>query len=107
MTRSLAECYDDPIRIHADTALEQAMTLIEPDELRCFSDLLARRSRSMADFDLRELDLTDPKSDELLPIKGYVEVRRKFNNVHIDYPTGDGTSWVRAFEKDLGSGRFG
>jgi hypothetical protein len=82
------------------------MRLIEADELREFSRVLESRSCSGADFELTELDITDPKSDELLPIKGYVEVRRTSNNVVREYATGDGTSWVSVFEKDLGTGRF-
>lgn len=82
------------------------MRLIEAVELREFSDILRRRSCSVTDFELYELDTTDPKSDELSPIKGYVEIRRKFNNAVREYATGDGTSWVSVFEKDLGAGCF-
>jgi len=83
------------------------MKLVEADELRQFSEILKSGSCSIEDFELRELDMTDPKSDELLPIKGHVEIRRKSNDVVREYATGDGTSWVSAFEKDLGAGRFG
>lgn len=95
------------IAIHAGTPREEAMRLIEADELRQFSEILKSRSCSVADFELHELDLTDPKSDELSPIKGYVEIRRKSSDTVREYATGDGTSWVSAFEKDLGNGRFG
>jgi hypothetical protein len=83
------------------------MRLIEGDELRQFSEILKSRSCSLADFELQELDLTDPKSDELSPLKGCVEIRRKSNDVVREYATGDGTSWVSAFENDLSTGRFG
>lgn len=83
------------------------MRLIEADELQEFSEILKSRSCSPADFELHELDMTDPKSDELSPLKGCVEIRRKSNDVVREYATGDGTSWVSAFEKDLGIGRFG
>lgn len=83
------------------------MRLIEADELQEFSEILKSRSCSLADFELHELDMTDPKSDELSPLKGCVEIRRKSNDVVREYATGDGTSWVSAFEKDLGIGRFG
>jgi hypothetical protein len=83
------------------------MKLIELDELQHFSKVLASNSCSPEDFELQELDLTDPKSDELLPMKGYVEVRRKSNNSAAAYPTGDGSTWVHAFEKDLHNGDFG
>lgn len=82
------------------------MKLIEPDELRQCSEILQRRSWSMADFTLRETDVTDPGSDELLPIKGYVEIRRTSNDRYREYATGDGTSWVLAFERDLAGGHF-
>jgi len=93
--------------IHAATPREDAMRLIEADELRQFSEILKSRSCSFADFELHELDMTDPKSDELSPIKGYVEIRRKSNDAVREYAAGDGTSWVSVFEKDLGAGRFG
>jgi hypothetical protein len=83
------------------------MRLIEADELKQFSDILKSRSCSFTDFELYELDMTDPKSDELSPIKGCVEIRRKSNDVVREYATGDGTSWVSVFEKDLGAGCFG
>jgi hypothetical protein len=83
------------------------MRLIEPDELLGFWNVLASHSISSEDFELQERDLTDPKSDELLPMKGYVVVRRRSNNIAMDYATGDGSSWVRAFEKDLHGGCFG
>jgi hypothetical protein len=83
------------------------MKLIELDELQHFSNVLASNSCSSEDFELQEMDLTDPKSDELLPIKGYVEVRRMSNNFAMAYPIGDGSAWVRAFEKDLHKGSFG
>ena len=83
------------------------MKLIEPEELQGFSMVLASHAYAAEDFGLLELDLTDPKSDELLPMKGYVEVRRRSRNIAMDYATGDGTAWVHAFEKDLRSGCFG
>jgi hypothetical protein len=87
-------------------AWEEPMRLIEADELRRFAQVLKSRACSCAEFELTELDITDPKSDELLPIKGYVEVRRKSNDAVREYATGDGTSWVSVFEKDFGTGRF-
>jgi len=83
------------------------MRLIETDELKKFSEILESKSCSFSEFELYELDITDPKSDELTPIKGYVEIRRKSNDAVREYVTGDGTSWVSAFEKDLSAGRFG
>jgi hypothetical protein len=86
---------------------EAAMRLIEADELERFTEILKNRSCSFADFELHDLDMTDPKSDELWPMKGYVEIQRKSKDVIREYAIGDGTSWVSAFEKDLDTGRFG
>ena len=83
------------------------MRLIEQDELKRFSEILESRSCSLADFELREADVTDPLSDELLPLKGYVEIRRLSTNMAREYPTGDGTTWVSDFERDLACGHFG
>lgn len=83
------------------------MTLIEADELRQFSEILKNRCFTFADFELNELDTTDPKSDELSPIKGFVEIRRKSNNAIREYTTGDSTTWVSSFAKDLDAGHFG
>jgi len=64
-------------------------------------------SGNVADFELHEVDITDPGSDELLPIKGYVHILCKSTTQSREYPTGDGTAWVSAFERDLVAGRFG
>jgi hypothetical protein len=83
------------------------MKLIELDELQHFCKVLASNSCSPRDFELQEFDLADPKSDEFLPMKGYVKVRRKSNNSAVACPTGDDSTWVRAFEKHLHNGDFG
>jgi len=83
------------------------MELIEPDEMQRFSEVLRLRTLDPSDFDLRQTDVTDPGSDELLPMKGYVEIYRKSNARCREYPTGDGSGWVSAFERDLQGGWFG
>lgn len=82
------------------------MRLIEPDEMKRYADILHARSYDVADFELNEMDVTDPGSDELQPIQGYVEVRRRSTCCCREYLTGDGTAWVPAFERDLLAGRF-
>lgn len=82
------------------------MRLIEPDDMRRYAEVLHAHSCDAAEFELREVDLTDPGSDELLPIKGYVEIRCRLTDRCREYPTGDGTAWVPAFERDLLAGRF-
>jgi len=83
------------------------MELIEPDEMKRFSKILRLRTLNPTDFELRQTDVTDPGSDELLPMKGYVEISRKSNAICREYPTGDGSVWVSAFERDLLGGWFG
>lgn len=82
------------------------MKLVEADEMKRYTDILDARSWDPGDFELREVDLTDPGSDELLPLKGFVEVCCKSTSRCREYPTGDGTAWVPAFERDLLAGRF-
>lgn len=82
------------------------MKLIEPDEMRCYAEVLHAHARNAAEFELHEVDVTDPGSDELLPIKGYVEIRCRSTQRCREYPTGDGAAWVPAFERDLLAGRF-
>lgn len=82
------------------------MSLIEPDEMKRYAETLHARSCDAADFELNEVDVTDPGSDELLPIKGYVVICRTSTGRCREYPTGDGTAWVPAFERDLLAGRF-
>lgn len=82
------------------------MGLIEADDMRLYMEVLGRRAIDLRDFELREVDLTDPGSDELLPMKGYVEVHCRSTQQRREYPTGDATAWVPAFERDLLAGRF-
>lgn len=82
------------------------MGLIEADETRRYLEVLRVRSIDPEDFELLEVDLTDPGSDELLPVKGYVDVRCKSTGCRREYPIGDATAWVLAFERDLLAGHF-
>jgi hypothetical protein len=83
------------------------MKLIEPDDMLRYGQVLSARSYDPADFELHEADTTDPCSDELYPFKGYVDILRFSTAQRREYPTGDGTAWVDAFERDLAAGRFG
>lgn len=83
------------------------MELIEPDELLRYGQVLSAWSCDPADFELHEVDTTDPCSDELYPFKGYVDIVRCSTAQRREYPTGDVTTWVAAFERDLAAGRFG
>lgn len=83
------------------------MELIEPDEMLRYGQVLRAWSCDPADFELHEVDTTDPCSDELYPIKGYVDILRNSTAQRREYPTGDGTAWVETFERDLAAGRFG
>lgn len=83
------------------------MELIEPDELLRYGQVLSAWSCDPADFELHEVDTTDPCSDELYPFKGYVDILRRSTAQRREYPNGDGTTWVAAFERDLAAKRFG
>jgi hypothetical protein len=82
------------------------MKLVEPDELDAFNGVLQRAGLSAHDFTLRQKDLTDPRTDEILALAGLVKITRKSTGVEREYPTGDGSRWVEEFERDLGEGLF-
>lgn len=83
------------------------MKLIERDEQKRFAAILKNKAMAASDFELHEVDITDPKSDELWPLQGYVEVHRKSTDKTREYPIGDGMSWVQGFQKDLKNRYFG
>ena len=82
------------------------MRLLELRELDEFRAVLARHQLFPQDFDLTEVDTTDPKSDELLGLQGMVTVTRIQTRRSHDYCTGDGTDWVGQFARDLDAGRY-
>lgn len=77
------------------------MKLIEQDELNDFHRVLSQAGISADDFELRERDITDPKTDEILALAGVVKIRRKSTGKQREYPTGDGSHWVEEFGRDL------
>ncbi len=83
------------------------MELIEASEMLDFLATLQRKHLTAADFELREIDTTDPKTDEIYALCGSLTVIRKSNRRERQYPIGDGTAWVPEFQKDLERGRFG
>ncbi|MFC5474328.1 transcriptional regulator [Paraherbaspirillum soli] len=83
------------------------MKLIEPDELNDFNAVLVRHKLAADDFELRELDTTDPKTDEVFALTGFVTVTRKSSGRKQQYPIGDGSIWVAEFERDVAAGVFG
>ncbi len=82
------------------------MNLIENDEKENFHAVLVARNLSADDFSLKELDTTDPKTDEILALKGFVTVTRKSTQKQAQYPIGDGSIWVSEFQRDLDDGLF-
>ncbi len=82
------------------------MELIERDELLDFQEILQRKHLPVADFELREIDTTDPKTDEIFALQGFLTVLRRSNRREKQYPIGDGTAWVSLFQKDLDEGFF-
>lgn len=83
------------------------MELIEGDEMACFRRVLSDKSLDVADFELREVDVTDPKTDEIEALQGLVTVLRKSTRATRQYRLGDKTEWVGHFQRDLNDGVFG
>lgn len=83
------------------------MKLIEPDEMDDFQAVLRTRQLPADDFELHQVDTTDPKTDEIFGLTGFVTVARKSSGHKQQYPIGDGSSWVTEFERDLLRGVFG
>ncbi|WP_041741546.1 hypothetical protein [Collimonas fungivorans] len=82
------------------------MKLIEQDEMEDFQAILQARQLAADDFELHQVDTTDPKTDEIFGLTGFVTVSRKSNGHKKQYPIGDGSSWVTEFERDLQRGAF-
>ncbi|AMP04445.1 transcriptional regulator [Collimonas pratensis] len=83
------------------------MKLIDPDEKSDFYAILQAQHLAAEDFELHEVDTTDPKTDEIFALTGFVTVSRKSSGRKKQYPIGDGSTWVAEFERDLQQGAFG
>ena len=83
------------------------MRLIEQDEKDDFLAVLRRFNLSVEDFELAETDTTDPKTDEIFALTGFVVVTRKSTNLKAQYPIGDGSKWVEEFARDIAANLFG
>lgn len=83
------------------------MKLIEQDEKDDFKAVLKRFKLSVEDFDLAETDTTDPKTDEIFALSGFVVVTQKSTNLTAQYPIGEGSRWVEEFERDIEKNLFG
>lgn len=83
------------------------MNLIEQDEKDDFQAVLKRFNLTAEDFDLAETDTTDPKTDEIFALTGFVVVTRKSTNLKAQYQIGDGSRWVEEFERDIAKNVFG
>ena len=83
------------------------MKFIEQDEKEIFYKLLSRFNLPENDFALSEIDTTDPKTDEIIALTGYVVVTRKSTNKTIEYPIGSGSKWVDRFGLDVENNLFG
>lgn len=82
------------------------MELIEPGEMRDFEAALARHHLDANDFELSEIDTTDPKTDEIIALTGTLSITRKSTGKQKEYPIGDCSSWVAEFQRDLVNGDF-
>lgn len=83
------------------------MRLIEPGEHEGFLSTLHRKGMVERDFNIKETDTTDPKSDENCGIQGYVSITRLSTHVTKEYPICDESDWLQHFRKDLDDGVFG
>jgi len=83
------------------------MKLIGQDELDAYRAVLARFGLRGNDFDLSETDTTDPKTDEVFALEGFVVITRRSTQRQKEYPIGDGCAWVEMFERDLARNSFG
>ena len=83
------------------------MKLIEQEDKERFYHVLQKHNLLADDFALSETDTTDPKTDEVFALTGFVVVTRKSTHQNIEYPIGDGATWVERFEWDVEKMRFG
>ena len=82
------------------------MRLIEPDEHQDFLSTVQGRGLAESDFEVQEMDTTDPKGDENFGLQGYVTVTRRSTNITREYPIGYETGWMQHFRQDLEAGVF-
>lgn len=82
------------------------MKLIEQDEKDDFQAVLKRFNLSVGDFNLAETDTTDPQTDEIFALTGFVVVTQKSTGLKAQYPIGDGSRWVEEFERDIEKNLF-
>lgn len=82
------------------------MKLIEPDEMAGFEAVLVRYHLDKDDFELKEIDTTDPKTDEIFALTGTLTVTQKSTGRQKQYPIGDGSTWVAEFQRDVVEGQF-
>ena len=70
------------------------MKLIGQDELDAYRAVLARFGLRGNDFDLSETDTTDPKTDEVFALEGFVVITRRSTQRQKEYPIGDGSACI-------------
>lgn len=83
------------------------MELIEPSEHSRFLSFLERHGLPRQDFMLVEVDTTDPKSDEIYGLQGWVTIRRLSSGAFREYLIGDESDWLEHFSRDVHAGTFG
>ncbi|GAB3628911.1 hypothetical protein PTE30175_00525 [Pandoraea terrae] len=83
------------------------MRLVEQDQRREFLAILQQNGLPEDDFEIREIDTTDPKGDEIYGIQGAVSITRRSTGISKEYPIGYDTEWVSLFKKNLEMGEFG
>jgi hypothetical protein len=83
------------------------MELIDTDEHSRFLSMLERHGLATNDFILSEVDTTDPKTDEIFALQGWLSIRRLSNNLQREYLIGDESDWLEHFSRDVHAGAFG
>jgi hypothetical protein len=82
------------------------MKLIEQDERDDFQAVLKRFNLCAGDFSLAETDTTNPKTDEVFALTGFVVVTQRSTSLKAQYPISDGSKWVEDFERDIEKNLF-
>lgn len=82
------------------------MQLIETDDVAEFEDILRKNRMARGDFSLSAIDITDPKTDEILALQGELTVRCTSTGQAKQYLISDSTSWLELFRNDIRGGAF-
>lgn len=82
------------------------MELIDIGDVAEFEKILRAHHMARADFTLKSVDTTDPKTDEVSGMQGELTVRRRSTGQVKQYLISDNTSWLDLFRNDIKGGAF-